>query len=442
MTDARALTWLHLLPARTAVTTVGGPSWFRELLADRRAGEAAPVLVAADRRPAELPGLEPFAGLVAVNCDGLTERGLRAAGFTYVRDFAVLPSLADARWFVPLDSPAVSAAAFRLYSPFRPLARLKHLGVRTAARGGLPLWYRDRVLIAQRSLPPVERMLGTLLPDVPLRLALASGAPGPARKPTALVLDARGRALAVAKLATTALAQRLVQHEAEVLRALTARPDSARIAPQLLFAGEVDQAIVAVESVLPGRPAPRRLTADHRAFLAGLHTGRAKPAARTDIVTTLHRRTAALPSPRPDLRALLDAAMPLLEELRLPETVVHGDFAPWNLRAHRGQVAAFDWEYAQLDGLPLLDELHHTLQVGLLLDHWTADRAYDHLLAIAAARPLGLRPDQVWALQTVYLFDVLLRRIEEGHTAGDLLSTRYEHLACRLSLLLHQEAAA
>ncbi|MGH2533356.1 MAG: phosphotransferase family protein [Thermomicrobiales bacterium] len=442
MTDARALTWLGLLPACASLTTVGGPAWFRELLASRGAGGQAAILVASDCRRSELPDLEPFAGLVAVNCRQVSGRALQDAGFTYVRAFAVLPSLADARWFVPLDTPATSAAAFRLYSPFRPLARLKHLGVRTVARGGLPLWYRDRVLIAQRSLPPVERMLNSLFPGGTLRLALASGAPGPARKPTALVLNGDGQPLAFAKLSSTALAKRLVLHEAEVLRALASMPGPTPFAPQLLFAGEVDQLVVTVQSALPGRPAPRRLTPAHRALLAGLGAGPIKPASSTAIVTSLRHRTASLPSPRPDLCTLLDTVMPRLEAMTLPTAVVHGDFAPWNLRTHGGGGAAFDWEYAQLNGLPLLDEMHHQLQVGFLLDGWTADRADDRLLAFASARPLGLRPDQVRALQVVYLLDALLRRIEEGHTADEFLSARYEHLMRRLALMMHQEAAA
>ena len=40
-----------------------------------------------------------------------------------------------------------------------------------------------------------------------------------------------------------------------------------------------------------------------------------------------------------------------------------------------GSVAAFDWEYAQLDGLPYLDETHYRLQVGYLLNNWNLDRA-------------------------------------------------------------------
>ena len=55
------------------------------------------------------------------------------------------------------------------------------------------------------------------------------------------------------------------------------------------------------------------------------------------------------------------------DEMRIPSTIVHGDFAPWNLREHNGQIAAFDWEYAELDGLPLVDQTHYELQVGYLL---------------------------------------------------------------------------
>ena len=56
-------------------------------------------------------------------------------------------------------------------------------------------------------------------------------------------------------------------------------------------------------------------------------------------------------------------------------TIVHGDFAPWNLRERDGAISAFDWEYGQPSGLPLLDELHYRLQVGFLLENWSPDQA-------------------------------------------------------------------
>jgi hypothetical protein len=107
--------------------------------------------------------------------------------------------------------------------------------------------------------------------------------------------------------------------------------------------------------------------------------------------------------------------LPVLRGLRLPGTTVHGDFVPWNLRQHHGDLGAFDWEYAQFDGLPLIDETHHLLAVGYLLKKWTPDEACRQLLAAASATPLGLPPRVVQALQLSYLLDYVLRLFREGH---------------------------
>lgn len=442
MSDDRALTWANLFPSSASFTAIGSRSRFRELVEARRNGEKASVLIAENCQSLAHFDLRQFAGMVAVNCPQLTPHVIRDAGFPYLRRFAVLPSLDNARWFVPLDTPAISAAAFRLYTPYRTLARLRHLGVRAVARGGLPIWYRDEVLIAERMRPPIERMLSTLFPREAFRLALSAGTPGPARKPTAAVLSLDGQVWGFAKFAETAASNRLVQHEAEVLRRLARQNGQAHIAPPLLYAGNVDQLYVTVQGVLPGRAAPRALTSAHRRFLARLQSGPPRPAAKSPIVTSLRQRVVALPSRRADLMALHDAILPQIDRVTLPSTIVHGDFAPWNLRVSHDGVAAFDWEYAELDGLPLLDEIHHMLQTGFLLEDWSVERAYYRLLALAAERPLGLQFNEVHALQSVYLLEALLRRVEEGHPTGDPTSVRYEHLLSLLTPDVRSEAAA
>lgn len=47
--------------------------------------------------------------------------------------------------------------------------------------------------------------------------------------------------------------------------------------------------------------------------------------------------------------------------LALPNLMVHGDFAPWNLREFKQALLVFDWEYAQMYGNPLQDYIHFHL---------------------------------------------------------------------------------
>jgi hypothetical protein len=189
---------------------------------------------------------------------------------------------------------------------------------------------------------------------------------------------------------------------------------------------------VLVQSPLPGKTAVAKLTPAHRQFLASLRNGRVKPAASTQMVQTLPSRFAALYPPHPELDAALEAVMPILEYTDVASTIVHGDFAAWNLRTHGGRIHAFDWEYAELDGLPLVDETHYMLQLGYQLQNWTPDQAHAELAKMAAAKPVGFEPEQVTAIQIVYFLDNLARLFNEGYSPEDDFIIWYRSVLAKL----------
>lgn len=409
--------WMCLFPEDACYRWAPHTAWAREGGGPSGAAECGgAVFVTADQPPAALPDLGPYAGLVALNCPGPSDRRLRQAGFTYVRRFALVPSAANPRWFIPLDTPAFSAAGFCLSAPFKAAAQFRHYAGRGAARLGLPLWYRDELCIAQREVPPVERLVQSLFPGRPLRLALSSGTPPPAinRKISIAVLAPGGQVLAFGKMPGPCVASTQgVRREAEVLAHLARSPRGTR-APRLLFAGSVGGRYLLVSTPLHGRPPGSEPADGHQRFLTGLRTAQYKTADETGFVRDLLQRAPLLAS-RPDLGGVLRDVVSVLRTLRLPATTVHGDFVPWNLREHRGAIGAFDWEYAQIDGLPLIDETHHLLAVGYLLKKWTPEQACRRLAEAASAGPLGLPARAVGALQLAYLLDYLLRLFGEGH---------------------------
>lgn len=413
----RLFSWTCMFPEDASYRCAPNTSWTRESL--KSAGgsrRGADVFVTADQPASELPDLTEYEGLATLNCRGLSDHRLRQAGFTYVRRFAVLPSVSQPRWFIPLDTPAISAAAFCLCAPFKAAAHVRHYGCRGAARLGLPLWYRDELCIAQRTVPLIERAIESLFPGRSVRLALSSGTPPPAinRKLSLAVLGPGGRILAFAKMpGPCAVSALSVRHEAEVLSHLAARTHGAR-APRLLFAGSIGNRYLAVFTPLRGRPACPEPSEAHRRFLDHLRTDQLRPAGDTAFVRSLSSSSRLLDG-RPALRDALNDLLSLLQPLRLPATTVHGDFVPWNLRQHRGDLGAFDWEYAQVDGVPLIDETHHLLAVGYLLKKWTPEEACRRLVDAAAATPLGLAPRVVQVLQLSYLLDYVLRLFREGH---------------------------
>jgi hypothetical protein len=360
---------------------------------------------------------------------------LEKQGFTYIRRFAAMPNLKRARWFIPLDSGAVASGAFSLYTPARTSARVKQVAAKALARTRLPLWYRDHLTIASRELPPVEKVVASIFSDTTVRLALSAGAPEPARnrKPSFAVLNPQGSIIGVGKIGISALARQITTHEALVLKALADLPEAKFQAPKLLFTGDVDGHHLMVQSALAGGPAPAHWTPAHQYFLETLHRGSHKPAAYTAMMRSLTQRVPLLPVIGDRLQSILEEITPTLEATKVPWTIVHGDFAPWNLRQSGGRISAFDWEYAQLDGLPLIDETHFRLQVGYLLHHWSDEHAARELADVAASAPLGFTAQQARALQVVYLVDMLARLIEEGYDPNDEMLTWYRRVLRRLS---------
>jgi hypothetical protein len=485
-TPPPALTWTHLFPSGTAFDCPSGPEWFRQQLAalpggggssahvlwntgqtpldnlarfDRHdvAGSARRIIDSAQQMMARTTDRlrmapdfsEPISrdsGIVAVNCRLFPAAQLKKAGYAYQRHFAAIPNLRNARWFVPLDTPAVSSAALSLYTPTRFSAKLKRGAVRIAMHSRVPVWYRDHVWIAQRECPPIETAINPLFPGRNVRWALSSGAPEGARnrKASALVLSSDGQMLAFVKLARSEIAKRILAREAQVLEQLAKMPAIAPSVPELLFSGEIDQVLALAQKPLHGDPAPLGMTAAHRQFLQSLQTPVTVSAADTSIASGLQGRLRALPTLRPDLADIHDRVMNELRQFEVPMTIIHGDFAPWNLRADRGRVVAFDWEYGELHGLPLIDEIHYRLQCGWLLEEWTTQEALDCLDAVANQRPLGLQPMQVEAISTLYLLDTLVRLLAEGYEDDqDVISWHrrlLDHLMFR-SATSHMEVA-
>ena len=433
MTVPPALTWTCLFPADASYRCDAAPDWMLQML---RLFEEGGGRVQVGYGQCARSDSKDLIGQIVINpCRGV-ERELRDGDFTYIRRFAVLPSLRNARWFIPLDSGPIAAGAFSLYTPARASARLKRFVARALAHTRLPLWYRDHLIIASRQMPPIESRIRDLFDGTDIRLAISAGAPEPARnrKPSLAVLNPSGQIIAVAKIGNSHLSRQITAHESSVLSALGSESDlGVRRVPQLLFSGDVDGRFLMVQSALAGNPPAAQLTSAHLRFLDALRRGPVKPALESAMIRSLEARLSVLPNPAPRLLGILDAFRPTLQSVHVPSTIVHGDFAPWNLRQHDSVIAAFDWEYAQLDGLPLIDETHFRLQVGYLLEQWTDERAARELQTANEGAPLGLSAQQACALQTVYLLDMLARLLDEGYDPDDEMVAWYRRVLRRLA---------
>jgi hypothetical protein len=429
-TPPPSLTWTHLFPSTSAFDCAAGPDWFREKLAAMPNSGAPSVHVLWNDAASALDRVAASDGVCAINCRKFPAEQFHTAGYNYVRHFAALPSLKNARWLVPLDSPAVASTGLSLYTPSRMSAKMKRGALRLAMHTRLPVWYRDHIWIAQRELPPIEAAINPLFPEQSVRWALSSGAPEGARnrKASGLVIAPDGRMLGFVKLARSGIARGILSRETSMLEHFAKFPGMADVVPQFVFSGEIDGTRVLVQKPLPGAPAPIGLTPAHREFLKSLQTPLCVNAADTSTAARLMGRLRALDTLRPDLTAVCERVIGELREFEVPMTIIHGDFAPWNLRIHNGKITAFDWEYGEIHGLPLMDEIHYLLQCGWLLEEWSTQEALDCLDNLGKNRPLGLEPRHVETICTVYLLDTLARLLGEGYEDDEEVTTWHRRL--------------
>ncbi len=422
--------WTYLFPEDAAFELIDSSA---RSLSRTNGGSGPKVFVGKQRSllDAEIPSAF---GLVVLDPSRDIVGRLGSRGFAYVREFAGVPQLRDARFLMPLDGGRAAAGVFELYAPYRPLARAKLAVARSVATLGVPLWGRERICVALREVPPLEATLREMFGGSWFRIGFSAGTPGGFPKPAFVAIDRAGRPLAFGKIADNPLRRHAIAREAGALSQLASR----NLSPELLFAGEIGGRLVTLQRPLDGVPGPRRLSEPHRRYLASLISSDRRPAVTCEFVRTLEERIAARPGP-PREAVIFSRLRPMLQEQVLPVAVIHGDFAPWNLRRRGEQMAAFDWEWWSGDGLPLIDEIHHTLQVGFLLEGWGVDRADAYLRSVATSLPLGLTEKQVYLVEALGLLDYYLRILEDGYSESGNPARPYGAVLARILTRLGQD---
>jgi hypothetical protein len=418
-----------LFPADAFFATASGPAWLEDSGLPKSGSAHARVSFGMT------DDVHAAYGVILVNYSASDLRRLRAMGFAHIREFAVLPRIQNARLLVPLDSPQVAVATLRaLISPYRKITRAGFATIKRAARVGLR-FYWDRLCVAQRRVPPLEAHLLCLHAVDSVRLGMFTGWPA-LRKPTLAVLDQAGRVLSFAKGSDSTLGRRLLQREATTLSRLT--PATSLIAPKLLFEGRVDGRYVTVQSGLSGTQGQRRFSSEHINLLNCLMSDESRRVSSAESVGRLQSNVELVAATWRELSGFLQLRSQL-EDVSLPVAILHGDFAPWNVRRDHHGLAAIDWEYSSLDGLPLIDRLHYELQVGFLLNDWNASRALGHVVANATTRPLGLQRDTYLRIAAVGLLDYLSRLVEEERASSGL-AAKYAELLGRLAVIVARNA--
>lgn len=272
----------------------------------------------------------------------------------------------------------------------RPRPLLVPAGCRVQSRAAIEFFVANRLLrwwghlmLSLDRCPPRSRLLPSARSErFPINqlfskdalgethFSVHCGSPGPLRKLTIFCPAQTGVGSAeVCKVASQQSADDSIVKEAHWLRTLGKLPSMARFLPRLIRDGTLPCGRrFLTMSVLPVGVRSSRFSEPQFQFLKIL-------AARKSAVTRwsasepfrrLSGRVSAVAElVEPPYRALFSGILGEIDKAigtsEIPVCLVHGDFAPWNLRVAGEHLLAFDWEYAEAGGNPLHDYLHFHL---------------------------------------------------------------------------------
>jgi len=269
--------------------------------------------------------------------------------------FFVVSGRSDVRWIIPQD-PSMGWPLLRQWQPYSFSGLVKWRALMVAYRAGL-LGSVPGVssigLADEFSIVGAEKYC---LNAVPLTYV---GTRSRHRKLViALINRSSRRSQAMVKKSLAGEPNRIV-HEANMLSWMETQMSGA--APRLLYVDAKNG--VSVQTSALGRPSGRALRPDHYAFLSRL----IKKDVRIELRGLLDNFNADIAAETSVNRQHLDFLSFVADTAtrgNVPASIVHGDFAPWNmLRQSDGRLIMVDWERGMKNGLPVLDLLHfHAVQ--------------------------------------------------------------------------------
>jgi hypothetical protein len=149
------------------------------------------------------------------------------------RIYTAYPNLANLRWLLPANQPALRRAGIEgLYQPNSLRGRALKTIIGAGALQGQKVWLQED------DLERLETMVVSVLGVEGVRLAFYLGVPAPHRKVTAQVLTPLGKTLAYAKIATSELAREALDTERRALLRLSQSKALQGTVPKVL--GSVD----------------------------------------------------------------------------------------------------------------------------------------------------------------------------------------------------------
>lgn len=244
------------------------------------------------------------------------------------------------------------------------------------------------------------------------------GTPGVHRKMTIQIAGPEGKILGYAKIANNAFTWGLLRDEAQVLGVLRDFDG----APNLLHMGKFgDFCLLLTDTRKTLRSQfPLEMGKEHFDFLVELFRRTATDSSFREsgffraVGYALSKSGGKLGKSR---EGLLESAFFLageaLEAKKVPYSMAHRDFTPWNTYVEQRRVYAFDWEYAQSGYIPLIDFFHFDTQTDLHVRKRKAHKIHESLgermeRGRALLQKMGIENGDPWIFYLCYLLDIIL----------------------------------
>lgn len=340
-----------------------------------------------------------------------------------IEEFAILPSIKNPRWLIPLKNKELIISSLALYQP--SLARAKLLKKMTVlvAKGGLSYLLMKNRVYFQRD----DRAIKEIFNRDELYYAFFTGTEGCHRKVTIQVMDEKGRILGYIKVSDNEDIDRLLRNEAGILQDLLRLEIRNGLFPKVIFHGRIDGANILVLDTLKSVHSrfSSKLSDPHVNFLSEIFQKTAKVKRYTDssFRYELKNRIRNLEDERLEgsEKGIFIKSFNYLEEKlmdkKIPFSLCHRDFTPWNTFFHNDMLYVFDWEYAKKDYPPMFDLFHFIIQDGILVRHLNAQGLLKQVLRYKKwlrkySSLAGIKSDLWMPLLLCYLLDISLLYVE------------------------------
>jgi hypothetical protein len=274
-------------------------------------------------------------------------------------------------------SPDLAIKSLALYAPQTTRARLAKAVLAFALRWRLPLAAENIVVPIARDDPFADYLsqVAGISSSFPAFALLAGNPRTPGQRCIILVFDNAGNPAGVVKVGSHEQSHRLIEHEEGFLKSI---PAGTAGVPKLRSSFQSERVRAFTIDFIPGNsPAVDDSEGVEKILTSWLDTSQQITVGDTPAWRKLHQ-TAGQPFP---------SALANLAHAKVHPAIVHGDFAPWNIKVNGGVWTLLDWERGELAGIPGWDWFHFVIQNAVLVERAATPAVLARIESLLSSAP-------------------------------------------------------